>query len=230
MAIEHGNDVTSFVGQLHRLQDMLAGAKRTISGFLGGDSVKLSRTELDDLSSSLAASVPDVVTWAQEIVSKAEALENEAKQKAESIVQAAKDDAAQIASQSKAEFEQMQAKIQDASAQARRIQEESEAHRVEMVNQAQAQAASIVEDGKRQAQQIVAEGQAQADQLVQQENVLRRAQMAAQELTEATQTEMAQLRHNTFNLLDSMLGKGESYITSLVQELHQERENLNSNR
>ncbi len=41
---------------------------------------------------------------------------------------------------------------------------------------------------------------------------------------------MGQLRQRTFTLLDGLMGKGESYITSLVQELHQERENLNGMR
>ncbi len=230
MAIEGGNDIREFMDKLQQLQGLLGSAKKTFTGMLGGDSVKVNRTELDELASALAASVPDLLPKANEIVVEEGNLIGAARQQAESIVQDARQQAAQIAAQSKAEFEQMQTRIQEAQAQAQQIESDGEARKAELANQASAQAASIVEDGKRQAEQIVAEGQAQADQLVQQENILRRAQIAAQELTESTQADMAQLRQKTFALLDDMLGKGEGYITSIVQELHQERENLNGMR
>ena len=227
MAIEGGNEVRSFVDQLQRLQEMLEGAK---SSFFSKDKCTVSRSELGQLASALAASIPDLLPKASAIVAEEGGIISAAQAQAKQVVDAANQEAARIAEQSKADYDAMVARINQAKEQAAQMERDCEARRLELASQAQEQAAGIIEDGKRQAQQIQADAQAEADRLVSEDNIFRRAQMAAQELTEATNNEMGQLRQRTFTLLDGLMGKGESYITSLVQELHQERENLNGMR
>ena len=227
MAIEGGSDVRSFVDQLQRLQEMLEGAKKSL---FKRDSRVVDKAELDQIASALAASVPEILPKASAIVTDEAGIIEAAQAQAKQLVDAATQEATRIAEQSRADYEAMVARINEAKEKAAQMERDCEARRLELASQAQEQANSIVEDGKRQAAQIAADAQAEAERLVSEDNIFRRAQMAAQELTEATNNEMGQLRQRTFTLLDGLMGKGESYITSLVQELHQERENLNGMR
>ena len=188
------------------------------------------KAELDQIASALAASVPEILPKASAIVTDEAGIIEAAQAQAKQLVDAATQEATRIAEQSRVDYEAMVARINEAKEKAAQMERDCEARRLELASQAQEQANSIVEDGTRQAAQIAADAQAEDERVVSEDNIFRRAQMAAQELTEATNNEMGQLRQRTFTLLDGLMGKGESYITSLVQELHQERENLNGMR
>ena len=145
-------------------------------------------------------------------------------------IPSALDQAARIVDEESTIRTEAQQQIQQAQAMLAQIQREGEQLREQLTQEAQNQANSIVEDGRRQAQKIVSDAEADAARLVENESVYRRAQIAAQEMTENATAQVNQMRQQTFGFLDDMLGKAERYVGSLVSDVHQERENLNSMR
>ena len=139
-------------------------------------------------------------------------------------------EAEKIVSDAEKELKNIEAKIQSANAELERVKAETEREMAQRSAKAQEQANMIVGQAQNQANQILAGAQQQARELIEQESIYRRARVEANELSEKNSAAMAQLRQKTFSYLDEVLGQGEQYMSSLMQELHRERENLNSRR
>ncbi len=227
MAVEGGKSVQRSLAILKDLTDTVTAASKS---WIRGEMCQVNRRETVEKLAELSQCMPESINKADSIVEQEENILAKAREEATAAVAAARAEADKLAAEAKRAYEAAQEQIRQANAEAEQIRRNGEQLKEQLTQQAQAQAQSIVEDGHHQAQKIVADAQAEAQQLVNEESIFRRAQLAAQELTERTNGEMSVLRQKTFAYLDEMLGKGEQYVGSLVQEVHQERENLNSMR
>lgn len=227
MAVEGSSNVIQCKEVLSQISTMVDEAKKYI---LRSDMCLIRRQDLMDKVLELQQSIPSALDQAARIVDEESTIRTEAQQQAEATKSAAQAEADRIAAQSRSDYEAAQQQIQQAQAMLAQIQREGEQLREQLTQEAQNQANSIVEDGRRQAQKIVSDAEADAARLVENESVYRRAQIAAQEMTENATAQVNQMRQQTFGFLDDMLGKAERYVGSLVSDVHQERENLNSMR
>ena len=225
MAVEGGKSVEQSLSLLREMSDMVTAAGKS---WFRADMCQVNRRDFTERIDLLRECLPEAITKADEIVRADADIRQRAEEEAAATVAAAKAEADRVAEQSRRDFEAAQEQIRQAEAEAERIRQEGERLQQQLSQQAQAQAAAIVEDGRRQAQKIVDDGENEARKLVLQENIYLRAQEEAQNLTDANNQQIAQAREHTFSYLDSMLAKAEQYVGSLVQEVHQERENLNS--
>ena len=227
MAVEGGNNVEQSVELLKQIETMVQEAKKSL---FRGDLCTVDRAALTGAVQKLRQGFPEAVEKAAEIVAADTEIRAKAAQDAEETVSAAKAEAERIAEQSRKDYEAAQASIREEEAKAEQIRKDGEELRQNLTQQAQSEANAIVEDGKRQAQKIVADAEAEARRMTEQESIYRRAQIAAQEMTENANNQINQARQKTYAFLDEMLGRAEGYVGSLVQEVHQERENLNGMR
>ncbi len=227
MAVEGGRSVQQSLAILRELTDTVTSANKS---WIRGEMCQINRRETVEKLAELQQCLPEAINAADGIVEQEEGILAAARAEAAEAIAAAKAEAEQLAAEAKRSYEAAQEQIRQAQAEADQIRRDGERMGEQMSQQAEAQAQSIVEDGRRQAQKIVDDAEAEAQRMTSQESILQRAQLAAQELTDETNHQMAQLRQKTFAYLDDMLSKGENYVGSLVQEVHQERENLNSMR
>ncbi len=224
---EGGTNVQQSLAILQELTNTVTTAGKS---WLRGEMCQINRRETQAKLAELTQSLPEALTAAGAIVEQEEGILAAANAKASETIAAAKAEAERLAAEAKRSYEAAQEQIRQAQEQADQIRRDGERLGEQLKEQAQQQFQAIIEDGQRQAQKKVDDAEAEAQRMISEESVLQRAQLAAQELTDATGQQMAQLRQKTFAYLDDMLSKGENYVGSLVQEMRQERENLNSMR
>ncbi len=227
MAVENSERLLSALNVLQQMGDKITAAKKSL---LRSDQCLLPRAEMTSLIQALRDGLPEALTQADGIVTRESEIISAAESTASASVAAGQAEADRLTSEAKAAYDAIQAEIEAAKSEVERIRQDGEALRTKLEADAQASAEKIVEDGRRRGQEIVSQAEAEASRLVEQDNIFRRAQMAAQELTEETNNQLNQTRQKTFDYLYEMMGRAEQYVGSLVQEVHQERENLKSHR
>ncbi len=79
---------------------------------------------------------------------------------------------------------------------------------------------------RMEANMIIREAEAKANAAVSEQNVYQMAVMAAKELREETEQEMANYRQRCLHGLNNLLGSADDFLLDLVEEIRRERANL----
>ena len=224
---EGSKNVQQSLTIIRGLEDAVQSAGKS---WMRADMCLLNRRQMQDDLALLRECLPTALESAEGIVKNEESILKAAQDQGQAAISEARQEAERIQAEAKAELEKLQEQIKQAEAQVAKIQKEGEQLRQQLTAQAQQQAQQIVDAAQRQGQQIVAEGEQQARALAEKENVYLRAKVAADELTEKNEAQLAQLRQKTFAYLDDVLGQAEQYVGGLIQDVHQERENMKSYR
>lgn len=189
----------------------------------------------------LKRSLPDNLTKAEALLREEEVrrkqMDEEYKQKLIEARQAAEDICA------KAEEQLKQAKAtadrtedqnkrlhSDAEAIAQKLTQQAQAEAQATVQQAQAEAQQILQSAQKQAQNMMMQASMQAEQLKSQEEVYLRAQVDAERIRSDATAQVGDLHQRVFNYLSDMMSSAEAYLADLSQEIHKERDELNSRR
>ncbi len=196
------------------LEQTASTAKRSL--FSGGSMVTIDRSVLEAKLRQLSAAVPTAVTAAKTVIDSEESILSEAKAEHDRLINEANQYASDTTSKAESE--------------AARLAEESQKKAAETTQEAQARAQGILAGAQTDYRRIIDEAQQQAQFLVSQEEVLRRATVAADELRQRTEAEMADLRTKTFDYLDSVMDQLDRRFTDTVTDLRAERSELNARR
>lgn len=77
---------------------------------------------------------------------------------------------------------------------------------------------------------ILEEAQRKSQNLISQEEIVRKARVEASEMQDSAVSETTQLRKNTYDYLDELLGAADQKLTELLNDLRLERTELNNHR
>lgn len=206
---------------LKELSEAIDGAQRFL--FTRGDQCVLERGYLLGKINELVGSLPESFRQAESIVTEEKAIKAQAAAEGEAIMAKAQEDARQMAAEA-------QRQLDSAGAEAQQIRAAAERAAQDTARMANEEAQRIVMEARQQAEGIRIEAERQLREAVSRENILRVAQVEADEMREAARREMNGLHDNVFDYLNSVMSEIERYLGASLQSVRTERKELNDHR
>lgn len=194
--------VTEVVYRLYETVDELTTVVENARNVPMSSSCMVPRDHLLDLLDDLRESLPEDVQAAGAIV-----------EQRTQILQAAQAEAERLTGRTRTESDQMLAQAQrqrdEILGVARRQRDDllarAQADAEDLIAQAESEAAELVEEGRRRRDVLITEGQAEHDRLVTETEVYQRALIQADELGAQTQAEVARMRAEVDEYVDTRL-------------------------
>ena len=202
------------------LYNMLRMARKP---FGAPDNAVISREDFTRKLDQLRQSLPETLATARQYVDNYTQIMQQAQQECTALRVNADQEAAQKLAEAQQVMDAASRTLQEASAKAG-------AEAQVIIDKANADANVIVEAARQEAQRIVNDAAAKAAQMVEQEDILRRARIAAEEVQADTQQEMTEMRHMTFDYLDRVMEHVDRFLSERLTELRRERTDLNNHR
>ncbi|MGN0778088.1 MAG: hypothetical protein ACI4MJ_02985 [Aristaeellaceae bacterium] len=216
---ESGN-VEVCMNMIREMDTMVREARRA---FIYGDDCVINRSELLDRLARLLNSLPDAMNEAEKIVREVQQVRAKTDQECHDILSKAQTQAQQMVTEAQQAAQAAHAEAQQASQQADRIRQEA-------VRRGQDEAQRIYNQAEQEVKRLRAAAEQECREKVSKENVYRMAVVQADELSEANQREMGELRERTFNYLDHVMDTLDQYLSGLVVDMRIERDELNKHR
>ena len=217
---QNRSEVARCVNLVHEVQEMIIGSRRA---FMNGNTCVVDRQSVLDKLNQLEQSLPEAVKEAKEFLKTMQDHQEQVEKECSAALDNAKQQAQQIlanARKTEAEAQQKASNVTSAAAAAA-----AEKQRV-----SEEEAKSCVEAGRAEAMRIVEEAQRHAAALVAKEEIVRRARVEVKEMQESAQAQLATVRRNTFDYLDSLMAQTDQALAGLINDLRMERNELNAQR
>lgn len=244
LALRRDDSVRQLMNALAELQEGI----NTAQMFWGTGKCMVDKKAAGDLIDDIIRLLPDAVKQASRITKEEQSIRENATREASEQASKSREDAQKIidnaareAQEKIAAAKQEAERISKANAEAantastKKAQAEKEADAIiqnarnsanAIWAQAQQEAHDYVERAKQQANMIIADANEQARSMISTDNTHRMAVMAANELREQTESEMAVMRHYYIEQSCNLMTNVENYLTELVTSIRNERQNL----
>lgn len=220
MAMNDGGNVEMCMTLIREMSDAVENARKA---FMNGDACVISRSYLHEKLDMLMDLLPEALPQAEAILREEAQIRsrtdqecnvqlNKAQAQAQQILHDAQQQAMAIQNDAQIAMTNAERQVQDAQ---RRAQEEG---------------SRIIQQYNQEAAAIRAKAEADRDELISKENVYRMAMVEADEMRESTRKELGQLRQNTFDYLDHVMGEVDRCLSGLVSDIRLERGELNNHR
>ena len=198
---------------IRELDNDLNSAKRAL---MSGDNCIVNRGYMLGRIRQLNDSLPTAFRTASEYVKNITTIKQQAEQESTTLLRDSQYKSRQI--------------VEEAEKQAAQTTEAAQKEADDTLSKAQREAEATVTAARQQAQMILEEAQRNAEMLLDKESIVRRARVEASELRESAQQEMAVLRQNTFDYLDTMLDQVDRGLSETLGSIRRERAELNDHR
>ena len=216
------------------ITDMQAILRQARKSFGSQDNVVVNRKELSDKLDDLRTSLPETLATARQYVDNYTQIMQQAEQDCTARRTHAEQESARLTSEAQQALDEANAKLQQvtdqANAQAKIIIDQSNAQAQAIIDKANADANVIVDAARQEAQRIRNDAAAKAEQMIEQEDILRRARIAAAELKTDTEHELTEMRRMTFDYLDRVMEHVDRFLSDRLTEMRRERTELNNHR
>lgn len=219
MAI-NGSSVEQCMAIIRELTETVDTARKTL---INSDACVVSRSLLQDRLSTLENILPDALTQAEGIIREDAAIRAQTAQDCSEALTNAQNRAKQMIADAQSQVAQAQTEVKKAGETAQRTVQEAQ-------QRAQDEANRMIQQANQEAAAIRAKAEQDRDELVSHENVYRVATVEAEELRESTRKELMQIRQNTFDYLDNVMGEVDRCLNSLSNDIRMERGELNNHR
>ena len=206
---------------LKELSETVDAAQRYL--FTRGDMCILDRGFLQGKINEMVANLPESFRQAETIVTEEKNLRAQTTAECEAELARAQEQAQQLGAEAQLQLDQANGEAQQIRAAAERAAQDA-------ARQANDEAQRIIREARQQADSIRAEAERQLREAVSRENVLRVAQVEADEIRETARKEMSDLHDNVFNYLDEVMGEIERFMGKNLQSVRTERQELNDHR
>ena len=219
MAI-NGSSVEQCLAIVRELTETVDTARKTL---INSDACVVSRSLLQERLAQLDQLLPDALRQAEGIIREDAAIRAQTAQDCSEALNNAQNRAKQMIADAQNQVAQAQAEVQKAGETAQRTVQEAQ-------QRAQDEANRMIQQANQEAAAIRAKAEQDRDELVSHENVYRVATVEAEELRESTRKELMQVRQNTFDYLDNVMGEVDRCLNSLSNDIRMERTELNNHR
>ena len=220
MAVKDSGNVEVCMNMILELDDLVRGARRA---FINGDACVINRSEMRDRLDRLLNSLPDALNEAEGIIREVQQVRAQTDRECNEMLSKAQAQAQQMVSEAQQAAQRAGVEAQQAAQQAERTTQEA-------IRRGQEEAQRIVRQAEQNAAMIRAKAEEECREKVSQENVYRMAAVEADEMRDATRKELAQIRQNTFDYLDNVMGQVDRYLGDVVNDMRLERAELNKHR
>ena len=198
---------------IRELQSTLSSAR---GAFMDKETCVVNRELFQTKLAQLSSTLPGAMKLASEYVSNINAIRQQTEQDCETQMRAARQQSAQI--------------VSDAQQNASSAVSKAEQTARDTLARAQAEAEEIKNAARSEAARLTEEAQRAAELALSKEDILRRARVAASELRESTELDMAALRQQTFDYLDIVTDGFDRHLSEMLTNLRRERAKLNGMR
>ncbi len=219
MAI-NGSSVEQCLALINELDDAVENARKTL---INAEACVINRKYLQDHLEMLKGLLPDALEQAESIIKEDAAIRAQTAQDCSEALTNAQNRAKQMIADAQNQVAQAQNEVKKATDAAQRTVQEAQ-------QRAQDEANRIVQQANQEAAAIHAKAEQERNELVSHENVYRVATVEAEELRESTRKELMQIRQNTFDYLDNVMGEVDRCLSSLSNDIRMERNELNNHR
>ena len=219
MAI-NSSGVDQCLAIIRELSETVETARKTL---INSDACVVSRSLMQERLAQLDSLLPDALKQAEQIIREDAAIRAQTAQDCNEALTGAQNKAKQMIADAQAQVSQAQADVKKAAETAQRTLQEAQ-------QRAQDEGNRLIQQANQEAAAIRAKAEQDRDELVSHENVYRVATVEAEELRENTRKELAQIRQNTFDYLDNVMGEVDRCLTSLSNDIRMERGELNNHR
>lgn len=219
MAI-NGSSVEQCLALINELDDAVENARKTL---INAEACVINRKYLQDHLEMLKGLLPDALEQAESIIKEDAAIRAQTAQDCSEALTNAQNRAKQMIADAQNQVAQAQNEVKKATDAAQRTVQEAQ-------QRAQDEASRIVQQANQEAAAIHAKAEQERNELVSHENVYRVATVEAEELRESTRKELLQIRQNTFDYLDNVMGEVDRCLSSLSNDIRMERNELNNHR
>lgn len=219
MAI-NGSSVEQCLALINELDDAVENARKTL---INAEACVINRKYLQDHLEMLKGLLPDALEQAESIIKEDAAIRAQTAQDCSEALTNAQNRAKQMIADAQNQVAQAQNEVKKATDAAQRTVQEAQ-------QRAQDEANRIVQQANQEAATIHAKAEQERNELVSHENVYRVATVEAEELRESTRKELMQIRQNTFDYLDNVMGEVDRCLSSLSNDIRMERNELNNHR
>ena len=219
MAI-NGSSVEQCLALINELDDAVENARKTL---INAEACVINRKYLQDHLEMLKGLLPDALEQAESIIKEDAAIRAQTAQDCSEALTNAQNRAKQMIADAQNQVAQAQNEVKKATEAAQRTVQEAQ-------QRAQDEANRIVQQANQEAAAIHAKAEQERNELVSHENVYRVATVEAEELRESTRKELMQIRQNTFDYLDNVMGEVDRCLSSLSNDIRMERNELNNHR
>lgn len=219
MAI-NGSSVEQCLVLINELDDAVENARKTL---INAEACVINRKYLQDHLEMLKGLLPDALEQAEKIIKEDAAIRAQTAQDCSEALTNAQNRAKQMIADAQNQVTQAQNEVKKATDAAQRTVQEAQ-------QRAQDEANRIVQQANQEAAAIHAKAEQERNELVSHENVYRVATVEAEELRESTRKELMQIRQNTFDYLDNVMGEVDRCLSSLSNDIRMERNELNNHR
>lgn len=219
MAI-NGSSVEQCLTIIREMSDTVESARKTL---INADACVVSRSLLQERLDQLRDLLPDAMNEAERILREDAAIRAQTAQDCSEALTNAQNRAKQMIADAQNQVAQAQAEVKKAGETAQRTVQEAQ-------QRAQDEANRMIQQANQEAAAIRAKAEQERNELVSHENVYRVATVEAEELRESTRKELLQIRQNTFDYLDNVMGEVDRCLSSLSNDIRMERNELNNHR
>jgi cell division septum initiation protein DivIVA len=218
-----GARTTEIVYRLYETVDELSTVIENARSVPMSGSCMVPRDHVLDLLDDLRESLPEDVQSAGAIVEQRTEILQAAQAEAELLTGRTRTEAEQVLAQARRQREEV---LGVARRQRDEIIAQAQADAGEVLHQAGLEAERLVEEGRRHRDALVAEGQAEHERLVSETEVYQRALIQADELGAQTQVEVARMRAEVDEYVDSRLADFGSTLERMVRSVEAARSSL----
>lgn len=232
MAEEYrSEEVKQCLQLLDELEDLLNEAKP----FMFGNGMKIinSQIALDKLT-TIKKLLPDSIKKAVAIVGEAENIRQSASEDARTVRETSRRENDRVAAELTQRQQQTAQETEQARRQAQQLLDSANLQAKQTVDAANQQYNQMMQQAQYQAtqqyNQILQQARLEADQLKSKEQVYQSAREDAERIRTEADSFSQDLSRKTFDYLDGMMGQLESFVSAMLNDVHQERDGLNGRR
>jgi cell division septum initiation protein DivIVA len=215
--------MTEVVYRLYETVDELTTVIENARSLPMSSSCMVPRDHLLDLLDDLRESLPDEVQQAGAIVEQRTEILQQAQAEAERLTGRTRSESEQVIGTARRQRDEL---IGTARRQRDELIAAAQAEADDLLTRAEAEAERLVTEGRRRRDQLVADGQAEHDRLVAETEVYRGAVDRADELGAQTATEVARMRAEVDEYVDSRLADFGTTLAHMVRSVEAARGTL----
>lgn len=205
---------------IREMVDAVDGARRA---FINSDACVINRSYLIERLDRLTASLPEALTEAESIVREVQQVRAQTDRECNDLL-------AQAQAQAQKMVGEAQQTAQRMNAESQQTVQTAERNAQETIRRGQEEAQRMMRQAEQNAAALRAQAEEECREKVSSENVFRMASVEADELRETTRKELAQIRQNTFDYLDNVIGQVDHYLGEMLSDVRMERKELNDHR
>jgi cell division septum initiation protein DivIVA len=231
---QRGGTVTEVVYRLYETVDELTTVIENARSVPMSSSCMVPRDHLLDLLDDLRESLPEEVQQAGAIVEQRTEILQQAQAEAERLTGRTRSESEQVVATARRQREELLGTarrqrdeiLTQAQAEADELLAEAEAEAERLVTEARRLREQLVADGQQQQAELIAAGEAEHERLLTETEVYRSAVDRADELGAQTATEVARMRAEVDDYVDTRLADFGNTLSHMVRSVEKARTNL----